>query len=61
MFYSNYSFCVFDDWISMIQNETAKPSKSEKIEQKREFDDLQQNYQILFFCYEGSGRIYVML
>jgi len=32
-----------------------------KIKQIREFDDLQQNYQILFFCYEGSGRIYVML
>lgn len=29
MSYSNYSFCVFDDWITIIQNKTAKPNKSE--------------------------------
>ena len=30
MSYSNYSFCVFDDWIFKIQDQTATPSKSDK-------------------------------
>lgn len=63
IFYSNYSFCVFDDWIFKIhdykQKHQAIPTKNKA---KKEFDDLQQNYQIFFLkgvgeyisCYDDS-------
>ena len=41
---------------SKYKNQTQYQTSPTKIKQIREFDNLQQNYQILFFCFEGSGE-----